>query len=97
MPFSDPLADGPVIQRATERALAAGATLPQRAGHAEDAAPGHFGADRHLQLRQSDTADGPGRVRDAKRSAAGVDGVLTLDVPPEEGETFRAALRAARD
>ena len=29
VPFSDPLADGPVIQRATERALAAGATLPK--------------------------------------------------------------------
>src|ERR671918_1996701 len=28
VPFSDPLADGPVIQRATERAIAAGATLP---------------------------------------------------------------------
>ena len=31
VPFSDPLADGPVIQRATERALAAGATLDGRA------------------------------------------------------------------
>ena len=31
VPFSDPLADGPVIQRATERALAAGATLRERA------------------------------------------------------------------
>jgi tryptophan synthase alpha chain len=29
VPFSDPVADGPVIQRATERALAAGATLPK--------------------------------------------------------------------
>ena len=48
VPFSDPLADGPVIQRATERALAAGATLERRPGHAEDAAPVYFGADRHL-------------------------------------------------
>ena len=31
VPFSDPLADGPVIQRATERALAAGTTLARRA------------------------------------------------------------------
>ena len=33
VPFSDPLADGPVIQRATERALAAGATLAEGARH----------------------------------------------------------------
>ena len=48
VPFSDPLADGPVIQRATERALAAGRHPAAGAGHAEDAAPGHLGADRHL-------------------------------------------------
>ena len=48
VPFSDPLADGPVIQRATERALAAGVTLPQGAGHAQNAPSGHLGAHRHL-------------------------------------------------
>ena len=48
VPFSDPLADGPVIQRATERALAAGRDPQRRPGHAEDAAPVDFGAHRHL-------------------------------------------------
>ncbi len=48
VPFSDPLADGPVIQRATERALASGANTPQRAGHAQDHPARHFRADRHL-------------------------------------------------
>ena len=39
VPFSDPLADGPVIQRATERALAAGATLRGVARHARRVRP----------------------------------------------------------
>src|SRR5919201_6413377 len=39
VPFSDPLADGPVIQRATERAIAAGATLRASLGVIEDVRP----------------------------------------------------------
>ena len=42
VPFSDPLADGPVIQRATERALAAGHDPRKGPGDAEDAAPARF-------------------------------------------------------
>jgi tryptophan synthase alpha chain len=94
VPFSDPLADGPVIQRATERAIAAGATLPKvldvvaRVRARVDAPIVIFtyanpvlkmGLDRFVSRAQ----------------AAGVDGVLTLDVPPEESEQFRAALGAA--
>ena len=63
VPFSDPLADGPVIQRASERALASGTTLRgtlamMRAVRAKIAAP-----DRALHLCQSDPADGGGGLR----------------------------------
>jgi tryptophan synthase alpha chain len=94
VPFSDPLADGPVIQRATERALAAGVTLPQVLGMLKAlrpaiAAPIVIFSYANPILRMGlDTF-----VREA--TAAGVDGVLTLDMPPEEGEMFRAAFGAS--
>jgi tryptophan synthase alpha chain len=94
VPFSDPLADGPVIQRATERALAAGVTLPQVLGMLKTlrpalAAPIVIFSYANPILRMGlDTF-----VKEA--TAAGVDGVLTLDMPPEEGEQFRAAFGAA--
>jgi tryptophan synthase alpha chain len=94
VPFSDPLADGPVIQRAAERALAAGVTLAQvlamiKALRASISAPIVIFSYANPILRM-----GLDRfVSDAR--AAGVDGVLTLDMPPEEGETFRAAFKTA--
>ena len=64
VPFSDPLADGPVIQRATERALAAGTTLAEVAGPGRGAArPTIARADRALQLRQPDPAAGRRALR----------------------------------
>ena len=94
VPFSDPLADGPVIQRATERALAAGTTLTNvlamlKSLRASVSAPIVIFSYANPILRM-----GLDRfVADAQ--AAGVDGVLTLDMPPEEGETFRAAFKGA--
>jgi len=94
VPFSDPLADGPVIQRATERALAAGTTLTNvlamlNSLRASVSAPIVIFSYANPILRM-----GLDRfVADAQ--AAGVDGVLTLDMPPEEGETFRAAFKGA--
>ena len=95
VPFSDPLADGPVIQRATERALAAGATLPKvlemLAGIRGDiAAPIVIFSYANPILRM-----GLDRFV-AAAAAAGVDGVLTLDMPPEESEAFRTAFGRAR-
>jgi tryptophan synthase alpha chain len=90
VPFSDPLADGPVIQRATERALAEGVTLTQVLGMLKSVRPAisapivifsYANPILRMGLSQFVTA----------ATAAGVDGVLTLDMPPEEGETFRAA------
>ena len=95
VPFSDPLADGPVIQRATERALAAGATLARRARAGRPDCGATSGADRALHLRQSGPADGR-RARSRERAAdAGVDGVLVLDLPIEEAGEARPRSRLA--
>jgi tryptophan synthase alpha chain len=95
VPFSDPMADGPVIQQASERALARGIGLRHVLKMVRDfraidprtpvvlmgyANPiERYGADRF--------------VADAKE--AGVDGVLVVDYPPEECVAFAARLRAS--
>jgi len=95
VPFSDPLADGPVIQRATERAIAAGATLVKVLGIVSDvrslvSTPIVIFTYANPILRMGLEEF----VSRAKQ--AGVDGVLTLDVPPEESAQFREALSRAR-
>ena len=91
VPFSDPLADGPVIQRATERALAAGTTLSgvldllhSMRGEIEAPIVIFSYANPILRLGAERFAD---RARDA-----GVDGVLVLDLPIEEADDFRNML-----
>lgn len=94
VPFSDPMADGPVIQRAAERALKVGIGMPQVLAAVK-------------QFRESDSTTpvvlmgyanpieryGQARfVADAK--ASGVDGVLVVDYPPEECEAFAGLLHA---
>ena len=91
VPFSDPLADGPVIQRATERALAAGATL---AGVLDMVA--RVRADLRAPVVIFSYANpifrmGAERFADRAREA-GVDGVLVLDLPIEEADDFRNML-----
>lgn len=94
VPFSDPLADGPVIQRASERALAAGATLPAvldliASLRARLAAPVVLFSYANPILRL-------GLERFVSRAAAaGVDGVLVLDLPVEEAGPFHERLTAA--
>ena len=93
VPFSDPLADGPVIQRATERALASGTTLSgvldMLAGlRAEVQAPLVLFSYANPVLRL-----GAERFADRAREA-GVDGVLILDLPIEEADDFRGMLGA---
>jgi tryptophan synthase alpha chain len=91
VPFSDPLADGPVIQRATERALAAGGSL--RASlllvervRADISAPVVIFSYANPLLRM-----GVGTFA-RRAAAAGVDGVLALDLPIEEATEFREVL-----
>ena len=91
IPFSDPLADGPVIQRATERALAAGTTLLAvldllKRLRSELRMPVVLFSYANPVLRI-----GAERFGDLARDA-GVDGVLILDLPIEEAGDFRAML-----
>ncbi|MGE0363422.1 MAG: tryptophan synthase subunit alpha [Vicinamibacterales bacterium] len=92
VPFSDPLADGPVIQRATERALAAGATLT---GVLDLAAA--IRGDVRAPLVLFTYANPVMRLGldpfAARAAAAGIDGVLVLDLPPEEAEEAQATFR----
>ncbi len=90
VPFSDPMADGPVIQRSSERALARGAGL-------------RYVLEAVEVFRQQDDATpvvlmgylNPVEIHGAERFAreavaAGVDGVLLVDLPPEEAGETRA-------
>jgi len=94
MPFSDPMADGPTIQAASERALAAGTTVAavldivrtvRRNSNVPIVLMGyynpvfHYGAARFA----ADAAD------------AGVDGLLLVDLPPEEADEIHADLKQA--
>jgi tryptophan synthase alpha chain len=93
VPFSDPIADGPVIQRASERALAAGATLETTLGlvrdvRAELQTPIVLFTYVNPVLRM-------GVETFAARAAdAGLDGVLLLDLPIEESDDMHRALEA---
>ena len=95
IPFSEPLADGPVIQRATERALAAGATA---AGVLD--LVGRIRPALRLPVVLFTYANPVMRmgvdVFGDRARAAGVDGVLVLDLPIEEAGGFRDAM-ASRD
>ena len=99
VPFSDPMADGPVIQKASERALAKGIGTPQVLGAVRAFREGDSTTPVVLMgyanpIERYDLAHGAGGfVRDA--AAAGVDGVLVVDYPPEEAVAFTAALKAA--
>jgi len=91
VPFSDPLADGPVIQRAAERALAAGGSLRSTLAMIETVrsqltAPIVVFSYANPLLRY-------GIDEFARRAAGvGVDGVLALDLPIEEAGEFRETL-----
>ena len=99
VPFSDPMADGPVIQKASERALARGIGLPQvlagvrafRAGnrHTPVVLMGYANPIERYDQRQGAGAF----ILDA--ASAGVDGVLVVDYTPEECVAFATQLKAA--
>jgi len=93
VPFSDPMADGPVIQRASERALTHHVSLHdvidivRRFRETNSTTPvvlmGYLNPIEAMGYESfADTA-----------AAAGVDGVLTVDIPPEEGSDFVPAMK----
>ena len=94
VPFSDPMADGPVIQKASERALAKGIGMVQVLAFARGFRERNQTTPVVL-MGYANPIERYGITRfiaDAKDS--GVDGVLVVDYPPEEAETFAAALKA---
>jgi tryptophan synthase alpha chain len=95
VPFSDPMADGPVIQKASERALAKGIGMAQvladvKAFRARNQTTPVvlMGYANPIERYGSDQF-----IADAR--TAGVDGVLVVDYPPEEAQAFVAPLKAA--
>jgi tryptophan synthase alpha chain len=94
VPFSDPMADGPTIQRASERALAKGMTLRKvlelvlafRANNTETPI---------VLMGYANPIEAMGLDKFAAAAAkAGVDGVLVVDYPPEEAAAFGTAMKA---
>ena len=102
VPFSDPSADGPVIQKAGDKALAFGIGLVQvlamvREFRKTDATTpvvlmGYANPVERYDQKHAKAGVASAFVQDA--AAAGVDGVLIVDYPPEECEAFALELRA---
>ena len=99
VPFSDPMADGPVIQKASERALSRGIGATQvldmvRSFRTRNTATPVVLMGYANPIERYDQSHGAGSfIRDA--AVAGVDGLLVVDYPPEECEAFAAQLKAA--
>ncbi|MEP7301377.1 MAG: tryptophan synthase subunit alpha [Caldimonas sp.] len=94
IPFSDPMADGPVIQKASERALARGVGMAQVLAAVEAFRQGDAKTPIVLMGYANPIERyGVERFADAARTV-GVDGVLVVDYPPEECESFAALLKA---
>ncbi|WP_456375705.1 tryptophan synthase subunit alpha [Thiolapillus sp.] len=93
VPFSDPMADGPVIQRASERALAHHVSL----GDVMDMVKVFRQTDEQtpvILMGYLNPIEVMGYESFARRAAeAGVDGALTVDAPPEESHDLVQALR----
>jgi len=93
VPYSDPMADGPVIQRSSERALQGGCTLADILETVRRFRQRHptplilFGYLNPFLQHGVDRL-----ARDARE--AGVDGFLIVDLPPEEAESFQRSLAA---
>jgi len=98
IPFSDPMADGPTIQKAGDKALALGVGLVQVLAYVREFRQKNDSTPVVLMgyanpVERYDQIHGEGAfVNDA--ASAGVDGMLIVDYPPEECEAFAAALRA---
>lgn len=95
MPFSDPMADGPVIQRSSERALKHGVGLREVLAAVEEFRRGDSSTPVVL-MGYANPIERMGLapfVAAAKKS--GVDGVLIVDYPPEESADWLAALQGS--
>jgi tryptophan synthase alpha chain len=94
VPFSDPMADGPVIQRSSERALAQGVTLRQCLENVKTFRTQNQQTPVVL-MGYANPIEQMGHAEFAKAAkAVGVDGVLIVDYPPEECEEFAKQMRS---
>ncbi|MEO8756071.1 MAG: tryptophan synthase subunit alpha [Casimicrobiaceae bacterium] len=94
VPFSDPMADGPAIQRASERALAQHVGLSDVLAIVRDFRTGNATTPVVL-MGYANPIEAMGVAPFAERAqAAGVDGVLVVDYPPEEAADFAALMVA---
>ena len=94
VPFSDPMADGPVIQRAAERAIAKGVGLPRVLELVAEFRKLNNETPVVL-MGYANPIEAMGRAIFAEKAgAAGVDGVLVVDYPPEEFDEFTGLLKA---
>lgn len=94
VPFSDPMADGPTIQRASERALAKGMSLRKVLALVSEFRRQDSRTPVVL-MGYANPIEAMGLEKFAAAAAeAGVDGVLVVDYPPEEAEKFGGAMKA---
>lgn len=93
MPFTDPMADGPAIQLASQRALAAGATMAGTLQMVRDFRAGNDSTPIVLMGYYNPVLQ-YGLEAFAKDAAgAGVDGLILVDIPPEEANPLLAAIK----
>ncbi|MDP1525139.1 MAG: tryptophan synthase subunit alpha [Rhodocyclaceae bacterium] len=95
VPFSDPMADGPTIQRASERALAYGISLKIVMGMVREFRKGDATTPVVLMGYANPVEAYGVEAFAADAAAAGVDGVLIVDYPPEECGEFSRVMKAA--
>lgn len=95
VPFSDPVADGPTIQRAAVKALQAGAGLDRCLELVREVRGRHPSLPIGLLVYANPVVHAGLHVFYRRVAEAGVDSVLVADVPSEEGAPYAAAARAA--
>lgn len=94
VPFTDPMADGPIVQRAGQRGLKAGATLAGTLGMVREFRAGDA-ATPIILMGYYNPILSYGDAFCADAAAAGVDGLIIVDVPPEEADEIEPTARAA--
>ena len=95
MPFTDPMADGPAIQQANLRSLGAGTTTADIFQIAADFRTRHPGTPLVLMGYANPMTIRGADWFAAECAKAGVDGVICVDIPPEEDDSLGVQLRSA--
>ncbi len=94
VPFSDPMADGPTIQKSSERAIASGTTLPKILAMVKSVRKNSRIPIVLMGYFNPVFLYGAGKFA-VDAAAAGVDGILLVDLPPEEAKEFKKTASSA--